>query len=121
MRREVVRIRQVGDVDCEYRHECRDDALDRRTRAATSDVPGDHRSGGLDPPEQEREDQDDARGGPERERRSFPMEATGLVVDLDAVHARRVRPDPCLGLPPSAGRFILLLVPGAPGPEEPSE
>src|SRR5947209_10133041 len=121
VRREVVRVRDVRDVDGGDRHERRDDRLDRRAGPATSDVAGDHGPGWLDPPQQERQDQDYAGRGPERKRWPIPMETSGLAVDLDPVDAGGVRPGPRLRLSPPAGRLVLLDVPGATGPEKPPE
>src|SRR5256712_10465648 len=121
VRREVVRVRDVRDVDGEDGHERRDHPFDWRAGPATSDVAGDHGPGRLDPPQQERQDQDHAGRGPERKRGPIPMETSGLAVDLDPVDAGGVRPGPWLRLSPPAGRRALLYRPGATGPEQPPE
>jgi len=52
-RRDVVRVGLVGDQDDDDREEGRKDSLPRRPRAPAADVAGDHRTRGLDPPQEE--------------------------------------------------------------------
>src|SRR3989337_1489898 len=82
-------------------------------RPSAADVTRDHRPCGLDPPQEEGEDEDDPRGGPEGEGGAVPVKAADLLVHLDPVDAMGVLPARPRSL---LGPLLVAVLPAAPRP-----